>query len=298
MEEKDPVEASIDQLCEEVQPEQEPSKLPEEHSRDGISLTPEQPTPPTEAEQKPVRVMVVANWQPYESIQNMLQDLGSKTFEPHRFFVALPYALLTDVPGHYASTGIEFGLSNLLDMSENAFTRPQAISSAKNLGASFVLVRSPREIHFHPEELALSREKIERLAEADLPMIVCVGESYEDYLHNRVQEAIADQIKTLFPADKEMKWENLLLVYQGNWWNHPQKRITLADAENGCRNCRQSLIDRISTKNAERVKILCGFVDDMDDISSLTENHLIAGYFFDHGSSMKDLLIKTVLKSN
>jgi len=130
-------------------------------------------------------------------------------FPPHPF-IARTKELVEEI-------GITVGAQSVFFEEKGAYTGSVSTSMVKSIGCEYVLCgHSERRTLFDDDDEAISR-KVRKVLDDDMRVVLCIGESKEEYDLNIKNEVCAMQLsKNLVGVTKE-QMENVVIAYEPVW---------------------------------------------------------------------------------
>lgn len=181
---------------------------------------------------------VVANWKMNPSTQSatqqLLDDLAQQAAVPGVNVVLAPGFLhLAQTQQHLEQTDLPFGLAaqNLCAQhaEQGAFTGEVCAAQLKDMNVAFVLVgHSERRQYFNEDNTVLA-QKITNALSQDLIVILCVGETAEQYDAGQTQAVIAEQLAVL--SNMTIPAQRLIVAYEPVWAIGTGKVPTVAEVD-------------------------------------------------------------------
>ena len=148
-----------------------------------------------------MRRLVVANWKMYltPDASRVLAERIVAGGRPRGVDAALApsFGALERVGGILLSTGIALAAQDVSPEKEGAFTGEVSAQSLKELGISLCIVGHSERRQRHAEREALLSRKIERLVEAEVAPLYCVGETRSERDAGRTASVLTAQLGAL-----------------------------------------------------------------------------------------------------
>lgn len=166
----------------------------------------------------------VANWKMYLSYKQSLQWISQnhdrlKTLSAKiagSLVICPSFETLSSAHEELARAGIFLGAQNCSPYKMGAYTGQISAESLEEIGCTYTIIGHSECIQYGHETLVEVREKLERLIEAGIIPIVCVGESEQDYQQNTTLKILEQQVKTLF-SELHNQPARLVIAYEPRW---------------------------------------------------------------------------------
>lgn len=210
------------------------------------------------------------------SFLNKMTENGSRTFR--NFYTALPYHHLKEANVKFADSGITFGASHLNSIEENSFTAPIAVSLVKNAGAKFALIGKKEEKALLKLTEKDVQKKLEHSLKENLSPILFIGESIEDFRHDRTEVVLKEQLTSFHEAIKQ----DLLtiIVYQMPFEALPEYLPSLKELEK-CHNlCLSAAKEVLSEEELKKITWAVHTPIDVAGFSEIVDENPFNGFYF------------------
>jgi triosephosphate isomerase len=166
----------------------------------------------------------VANWKMLLSHRQSLQWISQnhdrlKTLSEKiagSLVICPSFEALSGAHEELARAGIFLGAQNCSAYKMGAYTGQISAESLAEIGCTYAIIGHSESIAYGHETLVEVREKLERLAEAGIIPIVCVGESEQEYQQSATLKSLEQQVKTLF-SELHNRPARLVIAYEPRW---------------------------------------------------------------------------------
>ena len=157
-----------------------------------------------------------------------------------------------------SGTAVAIGAQNLYFEEKGAYTGETSAEMLVDAGAKYVIIgHSERRGYFHETDEDVNK-KLKKALEHGLTPIMCCGESLEQRENGETFNWIRAQIKADLegiPAEDAAK---TVIAYEPIWAIGTGKTATSAQAEEVCRDIRETVAKLYDEKTADAVRILYG----------------------------------------
>ena len=163
--------------------------------------------------------------------QQLLQDVvaGVAGLKGVGVAVCVPFPYLAQAQSALSGTSVAWGAQNLSEQAQGAFTGEVCAAQLKDMNVAFVLVgHSERRQYFNEDNTVLA-QKITNALSQDLIVILCVGETAEQYDAGQTQAVIAEQLAVL--SNMTMPTQRLIVAYEPVWAIGTGKVPTVAEVD-------------------------------------------------------------------
>lgn len=250
---------------------------------------------------KPRGILVAGNWKMNHGVQEtelFFHDLkkeyltfmeltDSALFEENRLQVCLipPYlvlerskALLRDAPFH-----VTIAAQNAHWETKGAYTGEISGPMLREIGVTTVLIgHSERRQYFGETDQTVKR-RAESLLEQGFQVILCLGETREQYESKKTAEVLSRQVQDGTP---EAHHPHLVIAYEPVWAIGTGITATPAQAEEAHTLLRQLFQKRWGKESAEKVSILYGGSVVPENVDALLTSSQVDGVLVG-GASLK-----------
>lgn len=129
-----------------------------------------------------------------------------------------PFPYLPAAISELEGTGIKVGAQNIALQSSGAFTGEVAASMISSLGCDYVMLgHSERRALFKESDADINKKVHLSLDQPSLGVILCVGESEEEYENNLLKSVVEMQIKKGLMGVVTEDLERIVIAYEPVW---------------------------------------------------------------------------------
>mmetsp|Transcript_2172 Transcript_2172/g.6326 ORF Transcript_2172/g.6326 Transcript_2172/m.6326 type:complete len:342 (+) Transcript_2172:3-1028(+) len=233
-------------------------------------------TPPVAASSAQGRVPILAgNWKlnpaTLSDAANLCQGLAAKA-DASRVEVVVfpPFPYLSMAISMLEGTGIKVGAQNCALATSGAHTGEVAVSMIRSLGCSHVLLGHSERRSIYGETEADINAKVHLCLEEDpsLGVILCVGETEEEYDSGLLRSIVDVQIKKGLARVNQSDLPRIVIAYEPVWAIGTGKVATPEQAQIAHEAVRQTLADMFGVAS-DTVRIQYGGSVTPDSIDSL-----------------------------
>ncbi|MDC0662457.1 triose-phosphate isomerase [Marinobacter sp. SS21] len=208
------------------------------------------------------RTIVAANWKMNGSTE-MVEVLvggvksGLSGLDKGVEVVIIPPALyLRDVQRHLSGSEFALGLQNAACWQAGAYTGEVSADMAADVGCRYVLVGHSERRQYFGESDEVVAEKVERVLESGLNVMLCVGETLAQREAGEAEAVVARQIRIALAGVAAQQWEQIVVAYEPVWAIGTGRTATAADAQ-GMHAAMRALLAELGAP-AEKLPLLYG----------------------------------------
>ncbi len=128
-----------------------------------------------------------------------------------------PFPFLSALHLKTKNTVLQLGAQDCSAHTQGAFTGEVSASALKSVGCNFVLVGHSERRTYHQEQNELLIEKTKQALNANLIVILCVGESLQQRKANQQETIVATQITSVLEALTKEQLQHIILAYEPVW---------------------------------------------------------------------------------
>lgn len=210
------------------------------------------------------------------SFLNKMTENGSRTFR--NFYTALPYHHLKEANAKFSDSGITFGASSLNSVEENNFAAPIAVSLVKNAGAKFALIGKKEEKALFKLTENDILKKLERALKENLPSILFIGESIEDFRKDQTETVLKEQLTSYQEAIKQELLTTI--VYQMPFEALPEYLPSLKELEKCHTQCLNVAKEVLSEEELKKITWAVHTPIDIAGFSEIVDENPFNGFYF------------------
>ncbi len=116
----------------------------------------------------------------------------------------------------YENNDIKLGSQNVSRFDVGSHTGEVAASQLKSLGVEYVLVGHSERRSEEKEDNDIIKEKIKRLIEADINVVLCVGETKEERENKNPIQVVLNEVKSNLDGI-DINYDKLTIAYEPIW---------------------------------------------------------------------------------
>lgn len=131
--------------------------------------------------------------------------------------VALPYPYLYKYADKLKNAKIFLGAQNITDSKIKESTGEISAEMIKDVGCDFTIIGHSERRRTRGETIARIKEKCEIALGCGLKVILCVGESREDYENGHTSKVLEKQLKEVLNGLKSVTYDNFIIAYEPVW---------------------------------------------------------------------------------
>ena len=131
--------------------------------------------------------------------------------------VALPFPYICKYANALKDASINVGAQNVTDTLVKESTGEVSAEMLLDVGATFTIVGHSERRRFKGETNAKIREKCQIALEKGLKVILCVGETREDYENGNTSKVLERQLKDILNTTNAINTDNFIIAYEPVW---------------------------------------------------------------------------------
>ena len=195
---------------------------------------------------------------------------GSEGIEPE-VVVFPPFLFLAEALTILEGTGVKVGAQNCAyQAGPGAFTGEVSASMIRSMGCDYVMLgHSERRMLFGETDSKINTKVHLSLAEPNLGVILCVGETEEEYDSKLLESVVDVQIKKGLMGVDPSDMDRVVIAYEPVWAIGTGKVATPEQANAAHRTVRQTLSEMFGADVAQRVRIQYGGSVKADNVEEL-----------------------------
>lgn len=206
------------------------------------------------------KTIIAANWKMHKTDKEALQfmDEFAPLIQRQLVYIAAPFTALESLVSHESSPSVFIGAQNMSEHYEGAYTGEISVKMLKSLGVQFVLIgHSERRQLYHEGETQIA-SKVKIALQEEMPFILCVGETFEEYQNGKTEEVLKHQLTSALHGIHSVDFHNIILAYEPIWAIGTGEAATPQLANQRHSYCRQVLEEMIGKNFAQSLTILYG----------------------------------------
>lgn len=230
--------------------------------------------------------LVVANWKMNGSLASnrdwYTSFLSQKTLDILDILgidiVIIPsYVYLPQAAEYLQNTDIGFGVQDVSNAKQGAYTGQISANMIKDFGAEYVIIGHSERRSLCQETDDLVAEKTKMVLSEGLYPILCVGETLDQRSANKTKEVIAKQLNTVLELCKNDDLTKLIVAYEPVWAIGTGLVAAPEQAEEMHLFIRELIQKSVSSDMASNVRLLYGGSVNSSNSSKLFEKLNIDG---------------------
>ena len=190
--------------------------------------------------------------------QKLKSEISELETPKLRVVIAPSFALLSTAKEALEGGKIEVSAQDVSASDQGAFTGEVSASMLASIKVAYAIVGHSERRQYHHESNDLIRAKVQRLLEAEIIPILCIGETLEEREADETKAVLEAQIKGCL-SDIELKsGKQLLIAYEPVWAIGTGKTATSAQAQDAHLHIRYWLKLLFGSDIAQSISILYG----------------------------------------
>ncbi len=153
------------------------------------------------------------------------------SFDSTAEVIIIPPALYVSQVLKQAGGALEVGVQNVACWQSGAYTGEVSAGMAQDLGCRYVLVGHSERRQLFAETDRLVAEKVDRVLESGLTVILCVGETLEEREAGQAREVVSEQVREGLASVVVDQWIRVVIAYEPVWAIGTGKTATAEDAQ-------------------------------------------------------------------
>ena len=209
--------------------------------------------------------IIAGNWKlnpaTLSDAANLCQGLASKVADARACEVVVfpPFPYLSTAISMLEGTGIKVGAQNCGLQTSGAHTGEVAVSMIRSLGRDYVLLGHSERRSIYGETEADINAKVHLcLEDPNLGVILCVGETEEEYESSLLRSIVDVQIKKGLSKVTQADLPRIVIAYEPVWAIGTGKVATPEQAQIAHEAVRQTLADMFGAAASQAVRIQYG----------------------------------------
>ncbi|MBN8222946.1 MAG: triose-phosphate isomerase [Spirochaetes bacterium] len=175
---------------------------------------------------------------------------------------------LTQVAAILAGSKVSLGAQNCSAEKDGAFTGEISASQIKDAQAGYILIGHSERRHVLKETDAFLKQKVERVLEQGLMVMLCVGETLAERESGKAVEVVLGQLNAALSHLNGDEWRKIAIAYEPVWAIGTGKNATPEDAQ----AMHEAIRGRVAALNADiapKIRILYGGSVKPDNIAAI-----------------------------
>ncbi|MEX3858934.1 MULTISPECIES: triose-phosphate isomerase [Paraburkholderia] len=200
-----------------------------------------------------------------------------------RVGVCVPSLYVAQAQSLLEGSPVVWGVQDVSAFTHGAYTGEVAAPMVTDFGATFAIVGHSERRAYHRESAELVAVKAQRVLEAGLTPIVCVGETLEEREAGSTEQVVGGQLDEVLAKLSSQDAARLVVAYEPVWAIGTGKSASAAQAQ----AVHAFLRARLAAKGAADVPLLYGGSVKPDNAEELFRQNDIDGGLIG-GASLKD----------
>ena len=113
------------------------------------------------------------------------------------------------------NTTIEIGAQNCSSQENGAFTGEISAKMLSDVGSQWVILGHSERRQYHSENNDLLHKKMHLAKLAGLKVILCIGETHDQYINNETKDILAEQLSIICGSD--LNNLEFIIAYEPIW---------------------------------------------------------------------------------
>lgn len=239
--------------------------------------------------------IIIGNWKMYHtlnSMQEFIKQVESITFSNIDAGIAIQFPLLIEAKKQIKNLMIVAQDCGFED--EGAFTGVTSPKLLKEIGVNYVILghSERRNIFFETNEMI--NKKLLKALKNNLNVILCCGETEEEYNSKITKDVINKQLSTGLKDVDIKDLSNIIIAYEPVWAIGTGKTATIEVAQEICHFIRQYIKANYNSEVSNQIRIQYGGSVNSENIKSLLSQKDIDGALVGSASLKSDSFIKLI----
>ncbi|MBU5669690.1 triose-phosphate isomerase [Peptoniphilus sp. MSJ-1] len=203
------------------------------------------------------RKYICGNWKMNKTsseARKFAKDLNNSEFKNVDVLIAPSFVTLESLRKELKSE-IEIAAQNISQYENGAYTGEVSAEMLKDIDVNSVIIGHSERREIFKESNEIVNEKVKRAISEGLKVILCLGESEEIREKGKEVEFVRDELLASLKDIKTL--ENITIAYEPIWAIGTGKTCNSIDAEEMCKEIRNTLIEEY-TEEADSTRILYG----------------------------------------
>ena len=210
--------------------------------------------------------------------------------------VAPPFVYLHKAVYTAKGSFIKVGAQNCYSETSGAFTGEVAPEMLKDVGCDFVILGHSERRHIFGETDEMINKKVKKVLDADLEVILCVGELLEEREANQTESVVETQLAGGLKDISAEDMDKITIAYEPVWAIGTGKTATPDQAQDVHRFIREWFVSNYSGTVAQNMRIQYGGSVKPDNAKDLLSQPDIDGALVG-GASLKADVFSEIIKA-
>jgi len=246
-----------------------------------------------------MKPLIVANWKMNPTSQKEAKQIfdaikkGIKSAKNVEVVICPPFVYLANT--QYLTPNIKIGAQNCLWEEKGAYTGEISAIMLKNLGIEYVIIgHSERRKYFKETDEEINK-KIKEAVGVGLKVILCVGESAEEWKQGKKSQVLKSQLKNDLNKITRDEIKNIAIAYEPVWAIGTGNNCSVDETMKSILFIRQTLTNLYNREVADKTRILYGGSVNGDNSRLYIKEALANGLLVGGASLKADEFIKIVV---
>jgi triosephosphate isomerase len=207
--------------------------------------------------------MIAGNWKLHKTLEessSLVADLIPAVADNHNvdIVVAPVYTALSKVAETINGSNIKLAAQNCYPEPQGAFTGEVSPSLLKDVGCQYVIIGHSERRQLFGESDEQVNSKAHALAESDLGIILCIGETLEEREDDRTFDVLRRQIRLGVKKLSTAQMTNVVIAYEPVWAIGTGKTASDEQAQEAHAFIRALVVELYDEQTGNATRILYG----------------------------------------
>lgn len=209
------------------------------------------------------RPMIAGNWKLHKTLEessSLIAELIPAVANNHNvdIVVAPVYTALSKVAETINGSNIKLAAQNCYPEPQGAFTGEVSPSLLKDVGCQYVIIGHSERRQLFGESDEQVNSKAHALAESDLGIILCIGETLEEREDDRTFDVLRRQIRLGVKKLSTAQMTNVVIAYEPVWAIGTGKTASDEQAQEAHAFIRALVVELYDEQTGNATRILYG----------------------------------------
>ncbi len=209
------------------------------------------------------RPMIAGNWKLHKTLEessSLIAELIPAVADNHNvdIVVAPVYTALSKVADTINGSNIKLAAQNCYPEPQGAFTGEVSPSLLKDVGCQYVIIGHSERRQLFGESDEQVNSKAHALAESDLGIILCIGETLEEREDDRTFDVLRRQIRLGVKKLSTAQMTNVVIAYEPVWAIGTGKTASDEQAQEAHAFIRALVVELYDEQTGNATRILYG----------------------------------------
>lgn len=190
--------------------------------------------------------------------------------------------------------GLVLGAQNVSSEEKGAFTGETSPLMLKDLGVEYVLIgHSERRKYFCEIDLEINR-KIKKSLSLKLKVVLCIGESEEEWKNGKKSEVLEKQLKEDLKGISKEDFKNVIVAYEPVWAIGTGNNCSVDETMSSILFIRKVITDLYNRESADSLRVLYGGSVKSENSESYIKNAGANGLLVGGASLIAEEFVKII----